>query len=221
MGIGKWTDGELIYFIRTGINPHTGQYVPPYMVKLAHIADEDMRSIIAYLRSDRPEVQADKTKLPPCDPSFLSKFLCTVAFKPFPFPEKEIPRPDTTNKVEWGKYIALYQVECFSCHSANFKTDNFLEPEKSKGFMGGGNDLTTPDGKPIKTLNLTPDEETGIGKWTEDEFIKALKSGVVPNGPALRQPMTPFYQLTDNEAKAIYAYLRTVPKISNKVDRGI
>src|SRR3569832_2471421 len=43
-GIGKWTDAELIYFIRTGINPHTGQYVPPYMVKLAHIADEDMRS---------------------------------------------------------------------------------------------------------------------------------------------------------------------------------
>jgi cytochrome c2/mono/diheme cytochrome c family protein len=220
-GIGKWTDAQIIYFIRTGIHPLTGQYVPPYMVKLAHIADEDLRSVVAYLRSDRPEVQADPSVHPPTEPSFLTKFLCTVAFKPFPFPEKEITRPDTTNKVEWGKYIALYQIECFSCHSANFKTDNFLEPEKSEGFMGGGNELTMEDGKPIKTLNLTSDEETGIGKWTEEDFVKALKTGIVPSGPALRQPMMPFYQLTDEEAKAIYAYLKTVPKLSHKVDRGI
>ncbi|HMT28704.1 MAG TPA: cytochrome c, partial [Bacteroidia bacterium] len=48
IGIGKWTDAELIYFIRTGINPFTGQFVPPYMPKLVHIADEDMRAIVAY-----------------------------------------------------------------------------------------------------------------------------------------------------------------------------
>src|SRR6185436_16734003 len=99
---------------------------------------EDMRSIIAYLRSDRPEVQADKTKLPPTEPSFLTKFLSHVAFKPFPFPEKEIPNPDTTNQLEWGKYLTLYQLECFACHSKDFRTDNFFEPEKSEGFFGGG-----------------------------------------------------------------------------------
>src|SRR5687767_11532905 len=46
-GIGNWTDAQLIYFIRTGIHPLTGKYVPPYMAKLVHISDEDMRSIIA------------------------------------------------------------------------------------------------------------------------------------------------------------------------------
>ncbi|MBK5284102.1 MAG: c-type cytochrome [Bacteroidia bacterium] len=220
-GIGKWTDAELIYFIRTGINPHTSKYVPPYMVKLIHISDEDMRSIIAYLHSDKPELQPDKTTHPPTDPSFLTKFLCTVAFKPVPFPEKEIPNPDTSNVLEWGKYLTLYQLECYGCHSADFKTDDFITPEKSEGFLGGGNVLTTEEGATIKTLNLTPDEETGIGNWTEEQFSNAVRTGIVPNGPALRKPMVPFVQLTDGEVHAIYSYLRTVPKISNKIDRGI
>ena len=219
-GIGNWKDAELIYFIRTGINPHTGKYVPPYMVKLIHISDEDMRSIVAYLHSDRPEVQPDKMTHPATDPSFLTKFLCMVAFKPTPFPEKEIPNPDTSNVLEWGKYLTLYQLECYGCHSADFKTDNFVDPEKSVGFFGGGNELTTEEGNKIKTLNLTPDEETGIGNWTEEQFANAVKNGIVPNGPALRKPMMPFVHLTDGEVHAIYSYLRTVPKIKHKVERS-
>ena len=73
----------------------------------------------------------------------------------------------------------------------------------------------------ITTLNITPDEETGIGKWTEDDFVKAVRTGVVPNGPGLRDPMNPYIQLTDEEAKAIYAYLKTVPKLNHKVERGV
>jgi mono/diheme cytochrome c family protein len=220
-GIGKWTDAEIIYLIRTGIHPHTGKYVPPYMAKLVHISDEDMRSIVAFLRSDKPIVQASQVKQPDAEPSFLTKFLCFVAFKPFPYPEKEIPQPDTGNALEYGKYLVLYQMECFECHSKDFKTMNVLEPEKSEGFFGGGNELLTPDGNKIKTLNLTSDEETGIGTWTEDQFGKAVRTGVVPNGPALRQPMVPFTRLTDSEIHAMYTYLRTVPKIHNRVDRGI
>ncbi len=219
IGIGKWTDAQLIYFIRTGINPFTGQFVPPYMPKLIHISDEDMRSIVAYLRSDRPEVQAEKTELPPSEPSFLTKFLCFVAFKPFDYPKETIPNPDTTNQLEWGKYLTLYQLECYACHSKSFETMNMLEPEKSEGFFGGGNMMNGPDGNKITSLNLTPDEETGIGKWTEEQFVNALRTGIVPNGPALRPPMMPFVYLTDSEAKAIYAYLRTVPKLNHKVER--
>jgi len=71
------------------------------------------------------------------------------------------------------------------------------------------------------TLNLTPDNETGIGTWTEEQFVRAVRTGIVPNGPALREPMHPFVELTENEAKAIYAYLRTVPPIRHKIDRGV
>ena len=221
IGIGKWTDSQLIYFLRTGIHPMTGQYVPPYMPKMVHISDEDMYSIIAYLRSDRSEVQASKTELPESEPSFLTKFLCFVAFKPFEYPKAPIPNPDTTNQLEWGKYLTLYQLECYACHSKSFEKMNMLEPEKSDGFLGGGNPIGNAAGEKIYSMNLTSDEETGIGKWTEDQFINAVKFGIVPNGPALRPPMMPFVNLTDSELKAIYAYLRTVPKIKNKVDRGL
>ncbi len=221
LGIGKWTDAQLIYFIRTGINPHTGQFVPPYMPKLMHIADEDLNSIIAFLRSDDPLVQAEKAEGPETQPSFLTKFLSYVAFKPYPFPENPIALPDTSNKLEWGKYLTLYQLECFACHSADFKKMDPYTPENSLGFFGGGNQLHNNEGVTVTTMNLTPDEETGIGKWSEDDFVKAVRTGVVPNGPALRNPMIPYIQLTEDEAKAIYTYLRTVPKIHNKIDRGI
>ena len=81
--------------------------------------------------------------------------------------------------------------------------------------------MHTEEGKEIVTLNITMDEETGIGKWTEEQFIKAVKSGQVPNGPALRYPMQAYSNLTDQEVRAIYAYLKTVPKQKNKVERKL
>jgi cytochrome c2 len=219
-GIGKLTDGQLIYFIRTGIKPD-GEYVPPYMPKLIHIADEDLYSIIAYLHSDDNRVQPDPTPAPKTKQSFLTKFLVTIkAFKPFDYPKEKIPLPDTTNQVAWGRYITLYQYECYACHSKDFATNNYGVPEKSPGFFGGGNTMFQLDGSKISTLNISPDKETGIGGWTEDDFVKAVKTGIVPNGqPSLRYPMIPYVNLNDTELKAIYTYLKTVPPIKNKVDR--
>ncbi len=188
-GIGNWTDGDLVYFIRTGVRPKDGQYVPPYMPKLIHISDEDLYSIIAFLRSDNSWVQADNTRQPETKPSFLTKFLVTIGvIGRFELPKEKIPEPDTTNLVTWGKYIACYQLECFSCHSRDFADNDYYVPEKSPGFFGGGNAVYNLEGQKLKTLNITMDNETGIGTWTEDDFIKAVKSGIVPNGqPALRQ----------------------------------
>lgn len=62
--------------------------------------------------------------------------------------------------------------------------------------------------KKLFTLNITMSENTGIGKWSEDEFVTALKSGILPGKqPALRYPMIPYSNLSDKEAKAVYAYL--------------
>ncbi|HEX8315902.1 MAG TPA: hypothetical protein VF609_12965 [Flavisolibacter sp.] len=218
-GIGKWTDGELVYLLRTGITPD-GRFLP-VMAKLHRMSDEDMSSLVAFLRSDHAWVKADDTKLPQSSYSFLAKFLTTIkAIEPMPFSTTSIPEPDTTNLVKWGEYVSLYRVECYACHSADFTTDDFVHPEKSKGFFGGGNKFELPDGKAIYSRNLTMDEETGVGRWTEEEFIKAVKTGIVPNGqPALREPMAPFVDLSDSEVKAIFAYLKTVPKIKNKVER--
>lgn len=217
-GIGNWTDGELLYLFRTGIK-RDGKYAPPYMAKLAHMADEDINSIIAFLHSDDALVTASCTPDQPCQPSFLSKFLCLVAFKPLPFPDHKIEMPDTTNSVAFGKYL-VFNLECFTCHSADFKTMNVLEPEKSAGYMGGGNKPLNKKGEIILTPNLTPDKETGIGYWSEQKFHDAVKSGKMDDQPALRYPMTPYIQLTDLEIKAIYDYLQTIPPIKNRVIRA-
>lgn len=217
-GIGTWTDGELLYLFRTGIK-RDGKYAPPYMAKLVHMADEDINSVIAFLHSDDPLVTASPTPDRPCEPAFLTKFLSTVAWKPMKMPDHKIEMPDTNNAVAFGKYL-VFNLECFGCHSADFKTMNVEEPEKSEGFMAGGNLVLNKEGKVIVTQNLTPDKETGIGEWSEAKFINAVRNGIVEGMPSLRYPMVPFVNLTENEAKAIYAYLQTVPPISHKVPRS-
>lgn len=217
-GIGNWTPAELMYLLRTGIRPD-GVYLPPYMAKLPLLADEDMNAIISYLKSDDPMVAAVNTPDQESEVSFLTKLLCNVAWKPFPLPEQSIPMPDTTDEVAWGKYLAQ-NLDCYSCHSADFKTNNFLAPEQSAGYFGGGNPTLNLEGEIVLTSNLTP-HESGIGNWTEAQFLKAVKSGIVEGGPKLRYPMAPYALLSDQEVSAIFAYLKTIPPIENEVDRGI
>lgn len=218
-GIGEWSDKDIMYLLRTGIKPN-GEYAPPYMAKLPTMADEDMASIIAFLRSDDPMVNPEHVMDQPCEPSFLTKMLCNMIMKPFPLPDGPIAMPDTNNSVELGKYLA-HNLDCFSCHSADFKTNDFLNPVNSVGYFGGGNKPLNLEGKVKTTPNLTPDKETGIGNWTPEQFIKAVKYGIKDGEAALQIPMAPYVQLTDMEAKAIYDYLMTIPPISNKVERNI
>ncbi len=217
-GIVNYTDGELAYLIRTGIRKD-GRYAPPYMPKLPHLSDDDMNSIIAFLRSDHPLVQPSENKSQESKPNFLTKFLVRVAFHPFPYPEKAIDPPNTEDKIAFGKYIALAKFECFSCHSENFKSNDYLQPEKSKGYFGGGNPFNQPDGSVIYAPNLTMDA-TGLGKWTEAQFIQAVKAGIRPDGkPTTRKPMIPYAAMTDEEASAVWAYLSSIPKINNDISK--
>lgn len=95
-------------------------------------------------------------------------------------------------------------------------------PKNQKVFFGGGNEFKFPDGSTIYSGNLTMSEETGIGKWTEGDFVKALKTGIVVHGqPDLRPPMKPYADLSDGEAKAVCPYLKTIPKINSKVARNL
>jgi mono/diheme cytochrome c family protein len=72
-------------------------------------------------------------------------------------------------------------------------------------------------GKLVHTSNLTFDAETGIGRWSVEDFRRALKDGIRPDKRPLRYPMVPYRPLADAEADAIFAYLRTVPAIRNQV----
>lgn len=217
MGIGKWTDGELIYFLRTGVRPD-GQYVPPWMIKMPHLSDEDMASVVTFLRSSDPLVAPAKVPSGTTKPKFLAKALAHGVFGPLPYPTAPIPMPPRSDRVAYGRYLTTV-LECWTCHSADFKTLNVMEPEKTPGFLGGGNPLKDAEDKTIYSANLTSDDETGIGRWSEAELVRALTKGVRPDGRVLRAPMMPHSDLDDDEAGSIYAYLRTVPRIRNAVPR--
>ncbi len=219
-GIGSWTDGEVLYLLRTGIR-RDGRYTPPWMVKLPHMADEDLKDVIAFLRSDDPLVKAAKVKQPDSKPSLLTKALAHVAFKPLPYPTAPIVAPDPADKVAYGRYLVQGRAECFPCHSADFAKLDEMVPERSAGYLGGGNAMPDMNGRIVKTANITPDPETGIGKWTEDEFVRLLRSGVRPDSTVIAYPMVPYPELREDEARAIFAYLRTVPPIKNAVPRAV
>jgi mono/diheme cytochrome c family protein len=214
-GIGRYTDGELVYLIRTGI-ARNGKLMP-YMQR-PNLANKDLNDIIAFLRSDDELVTPSKESPPPTHYSLFGKFGLSKYSSPLPYSDKKIVRPDLAHdKIGYGKYM-VDNLSCFHCHSAGITKINVMEPEKSKRYMGGGFKMKTPGGEKILTPNLTFDE-TGIANWTEHDFIRAVKDGFNKDNAVLRIPMPKYTELTDEEAAAIYAYLKTIPKIKNKVPR--
>ena len=218
-GIGSYTDGELVYLLRTGIKKD-GVFTPPYMPKLPHLSDHDMECLISFLRSDHRWVRPSEVQQPESEPSFLTKFLCKVAVKPLPYPQNTIVEPDTSDLVAFGKYLSTAKFDCYSCHSKDFATVDLMVPEKSEGFFGGGNKLYDREGNIVLSPNITMHKEAGIGSWNEDEFHTAMRSGMRPDNTSYKYPMMPFTALTDRELSAIWAYLNAVPVLDNAVPRS-
>lgn len=216
-GIGKWTDGDLKYFLRTGVRPD-GTFAG-VMPKFPNMADADVEALIAWLRSDTPPAQATRRRAPKSEYSLFSKLLSHTVLKPEAYPLEPLRLPDSTDQVAFGRYVANDYAHCYSCHSADFTKQSAVHPEESAGFYGGGNQMVGEGGKPIFTANLTFDPETGIGggKYTREQFVRAVKLGVRPDGTTLRPPMGPHPTLTDGEAGAIFEYLKTVPQLHNNI----
>lgn len=218
-GIGNWTDGELYYFLRTGLRRDGSHAL--VMPTLSRVSDADLIAIIAYLRSDAPRVQASSHAVPLNDPSLLGRALAHFVFRPSELPHQAISEPDTTDAIAWGRYLANDLYDCFSCHSANFMTNDLEVPERSQGFYGGGNELVGLEGRKIYSSNLTA-HPTGIGHYSEADFVEALRFGRRPGErPPLQYPMSPRPALNEAECRAIYAYLRSLPPIDNRVPQPI
>lgn len=136
--------------------------------------------------------------------------------KPLPYRNLPVLKPDTTNMIALGEYYANGVAGCFTCHSADLIKVDVLTPAASKGYYGGGSILSDMEGNEVISRNITFDE-TGIAHYSEDEFVKAVRSGQKPDGTMVRYPMVPHTTLTDKEVRGIYAFLKTVPKIKNEI----
>jgi mono/diheme cytochrome c family protein len=210
-GIGQWTDQQVVALLRTGVG-RDGRYrvVMPHFV---YMSDEDVRAILAFLRSDHPWVKATPTPSHPQEPSFLLKALTNTVMRPTPLVAGPQVAPAPTDAVAYGRYLVVGRYQCYDCHSQDFKTNDALHPEQSKGYLGGGNQLVGAQGQPIWSRNITSDD-TGIGGWSPSQLAASLRFGQSPHGP-LRAPMPKYSTMTEAETNAIYAYLQAVPKLKN------
>lgn len=122
----------------------------------------------------------------------------------------------TPERVARGKYLVRHVGACLDCHSdrslSAYALPFKLENEGAKGFVW---DAKMDFPGTLAAANLTPDPETGLGKWTDGEIIRAIREGVDRDGNALF-PIMPYQHLrhlSDDDAKAIVAYLRTLKPV--------
>lgn len=213
-GIGKWAREDIAYFLRTGVRPD-GIFIfdrPKYV----HLSDQDLSSLISFLKSDSPLVRAVPKETAEPHFSFALKALIHFWLRPPKLNTYSVSQVDTTNAVEWGRYLANAKFACFDCHSGNSMTNDPVYPEQSWRYFQGGNPHGSETGETVYAANLTPSLSSGIGKLTEAEFVRMLKTGTERDGQPLRDPMFPFTLLSDREASAIFAYLMTLKPIENK-----
>ncbi len=125
----------------------------------------------------------------------------------------------TPHHLERGKYLVENVTDCLGCHSDHLTTYGF--PIKPGTEGQGGFPFDAKLGVPglVCAQNITPDPEFGLGKWSDDEILRAMREGVDRNGNALF-PMMPYVhlsQLSDDDAHSIVAYLRTLKPIRHAV----
>jgi mono/diheme cytochrome c family protein len=208
----KYSDAELFYLLKTGI-AKDGRFMP-YMMR-PMMADEDVKDLVAYLRSNDAAVSAADTTVGTSHINFIGKMGIRFATKPTPY-KTGVPQPDKNNPIDYGRYLVAI-IGCYHCHSSSALKLDFLEPEKSKGYMQGGMKLKDPQGKKIYGPNLTQDAETGIGNYTLADFTSAVRTGVAPGGRQLGPPMPKFRSLTDQQVNAIYRYIRGLTPLHHEV----
>jgi|SRR5579863_8932347 len=207
-GAGTWTDDQLARAIREGIG-HDDRTLFPLMPyeHFRHMADEDLASVVVYIRS----LAAVQNPLPRTEIVFPVKYLIRNAPQPVTSP---VPPVDSSDLVERGAY--LVQISgCSDCHTPQQRG----EPLPGMAFAGGF-ELKGPFGT-VTSANITPDP-TGISYYNENIFVQAMRTGKV--GARTLNPIMPWIMLrnmTDDDLKAMFAYLRTLKPVHHRVDNSL
>lgn len=214
-GISRYTDGELYRVITTGVDKEGKAMFPvmPYL-NYGKMDDEDIYSIIAYVRTLEPI----QNELPESVSDFPMNFILNT------IPTKGTPskRPDPSDQIAYGGYM-INASGCAECHT---QVDKGRIIEELK--FGGGREFAFPDGSVVRSSNITFDEETGIGKLSEEAFVQRFKAyadssfeapSVNPGEYNTIMPWTMYSHMKDEDLRAIYAYLKTVKPIQNSITR--
>lgn len=208
-GIGGIPDKTIARALRHGVG-HDGRALLPFM-ELQGLSDEDLVAVISYLRTQPPVHNV----VPAHRFSVLGKVVkATVLANPVgptETPPKTSPHGAT---VENGRYLAESVALCYACHTQRNEANGQLVGPRYGGSTGF-HDPSDP-GRTWSPPNITSDPETGrLGKMTEDQFVARFRAGrILPKSPMQWQG---YAKMTDDDLRAIYRYLQTVPPAKNDV----
>jgi len=208
-GIGAWSDADFLKAVREGVTPDGTHLYPafPY-TSYTMMTDEDVLAVKAYLFSLAPVQQATK----PNTFSFPFNQRWTMAFWSAFFNPNERYRPNTGQSAEWnrGAYVAEAMGHCGDCHTPRSVTQAMDHRRKFMGAVAAG----------WKAYNLTPDQETGVGAWSDETLAQYIHTGHVEGYGTASGPMgeaidNSLRHLKPEDIKALVVYLRSVPPISD------
>ncbi|MCW8914689.1 MAG: cytochrome c [Magnetovibrio sp.] len=205
-GIGLWTYSDFVRAMREGRSPDGSHYFPafPY-TSYTNMDDEDIKALWEYLKRQPAQAQRNKSHdiSPPFSWRWLMRFWNVLYLDKGPKPEW--PR---------GRYLAEALSHCHECHTP-------------RGALGGRDDgmayagtKRNPEG--ITVPNITPNKQTGTGKWKKGDFEMLFTIGMLPDGDFVSGAMSESVshstsKMTATDREALIEYLLTLPSIKNQV----
>jgi len=196
-GIGTWTDAQIITAIREGRRPDGRIIGPPMSISLYRkMSDRDVKALVAYLRQVKPV----HNQVPP------SEYHIPLPRSYGP-PVGSVPDVARDDPVTYGAYLAGPLGHCIECHTLLIDG----KADYAHRLGAGGNAFQGPWGTSI-SRNITPDKETGIGNWTDDQIKRAITQGISADGSPLLPPMGYHYyaNISAPDLDALIAYLRSL-----------
>jgi len=205
-GLGGWTDADFERALRGGVRPDNSYYYPafPYP-SYTGLTDSDVADIAAYLRSLAPVRQATpKHELP----WYLSQRLVMYVWNLLNFTPGRFT-PDPARDAAWnrGAYLVRHVGHCGECHTPRNALGGLDHARELAGNPAG------PEGKSVPDITQNP--EAGIGRWSAEDIVFMLETGLLPDGDFAGSTMSDVIKdstgkLTVADRQAIAAYLKSL-----------
>jgi mono/diheme cytochrome c family protein len=210
-GAGRWTDDAIARAIREGIG-HDGRALFPMMPyqNYRSMSDEDLAAVVTYIRS----LPAVRRTQPPSEVPFpVSRLINNVPRRL----DDPVPAPEVSTPEKRGKYLTTL-ASCGDCHTPRDERGQYIA---ALAFAGGNIVEHRPTWEPRAAANITPGVN-GIPYYNEELFLEVMRTGRVRERKITDvMPWGHYKGMTDEDLKAIFAYLKTVAPVDHYIDNTV